>query len=55
MNKELKHSFKNLLNSFNVIATYASDYNPKEYLELLENLKGEIDYEIEVIRRDINK
>ena len=54
MNKQLKNDFKNLLESFNEITTYASDYNLKKYLELLENLKETVDYEVDTIRRDIN-
>jgi len=55
MNKQLKVDFENLLESFGLITTYASDYDLKEYLELLENFKGEVDYEVEFIKRELEE
>jgi len=40
---------------FSYITTYASDYDLKEYLGLLKELKSEVDYEVNVIEQDLNK
>ena len=53
MNKQLKKDFQDLTKDFRFITLSASDYDPSEYLELLNELKDEINTEIEVIESDI--
>lgn len=55
MNKQLKIDFENLLENFGLITTYASDYDLKEYLALLENFKSEIDFEVRVIKGNLRE
>ena len=55
VSKDLKRDFSNLMEDFKDITTWANTYNLKEYLELLRELKSEVDYEFNTIEKDIEE
>ena len=54
-NKSLKRNFKYLLDNFNSITIDANSYDIKLYLELLRELKSEVNYEFQLIENEINE
>ena len=51
--KELEEKIRVLLNAWDSLTTYASDYEPEKYLKELEGFLNEVEYEVNLMKKEV--